>query len=101
MFLGVATVALATGAHLRTPRAVAILTTGYSVGQIAAGPVLVTPLLHHSYPQALLASAAIVTVAAVAALMLRHRFPITSGPSPRGYWPPMTEGVRWNSWSTW
>src|SRR5216683_2628860 len=68
-FLGVATVALATGAHLRTPRAVAILTTGYSVGQIA-GPVLVTPMLHHSYQPALLAGAAIAAVAAVAALVL-------------------------------
>ncbi len=42
-FLGIATLALAAGAHLRTPRAVAILTTGYSVGQIT-GPVLVTPI---------------------------------------------------------
>ena len=80
-FLGVATVALATGAHLRTPRAVAILTTGYSVGQIA-GPVLVTPMLHHSYRPALLAGAAIVAVAAVAALVLRHRFPHHLGPVP-------------------
>jgi MFS family permease len=80
-FLGVATVALATGAHLRTPRAVAILTTGYSVGQIA-GPVLVTPMLHHSYQPALLAGAAIVAVAAVAALMLRRRFPHHLGPVP-------------------
>ncbi|HXO11075.1 MAG TPA: YbfB/YjiJ family MFS transporter [Mycobacterium sp.] len=80
-FLGVATVALATGAHLRTPRAVAILTTGYSVGQIA-GPVLVTPILHHSYQPALLAGAAIVAVAAVAALVLRHRFPHDLGPVP-------------------
>jgi MFS family permease len=73
-FLGVATVALATGAHLRVPRAVAILTTGYSVGQIA-GPLLVTPTLHHSYRPALLLGAAIVAVAAMAALVLRHRFP--------------------------
>jgi Uncharacterised MFS-type transporter YbfB len=80
-FLGVATVALATGAHLRTPRAVAILTTGYSAGQIA-GPVLVTPMLHHSYQPALLAGAAIVAVAAVAALVLRHRFPHHLGPVP-------------------
>ena len=77
-FLGVAAVALATGAHLRTPRAVAILTTGYSVGQIA-GPVIVTPILHHSYQPALLAGAAI---AAVAALVLRHRFPHHLGPVP-------------------
>ena len=80
-FLGVATVALATGAHLRTPRAVAILTTGYSVGQIA-GPVLVTPMLHHSYQPALLAGAVIVAVAAVAALVLRYRFPHDLGPVP-------------------
>jgi hypothetical protein len=80
-FLGVATVALAAGAHLRMPRAVAILTTGYSVGQIA-GPVLVTPMLHHGYHPALLAGAAIVAVAAVAALVLRHRFPHDLGPVP-------------------
>jgi MFS family permease len=80
-FLGVATVALAAGAHLRMPRAVAILTTGYSVGQIA-GPVLVTPMLHHSYQPALLAGAAIVAVAAVAALVLRYRFPHHLGPVP-------------------
>jgi Uncharacterised MFS-type transporter YbfB len=80
-FLGVATVALATGAHLRTPRAVAILTTGYSVGQIA-GPVLVTPMLHHSYQPALLVGAAIVAVAALAALVLRHGFPHHLGPVP-------------------
>jgi uncharacterized MFS-type transporter YbfB len=64
-FLGIATMALATGAHLGTPRAVAILTTGYSVGQMA-GPVLLTPVLHHSYQPALLAGAAIAAVAAVA-----------------------------------
>jgi len=80
-FLGVATMALATGAHLRTPRAVAILTTGYSIGQIA-GPILVTPVLQHSYQPALLAGAAIVAVAAVAALVLRHRFPHHLGPLP-------------------
>jgi hypothetical protein len=80
-FLGVATVALATGAYLRTPRAVAILTTGYSVGQIA-GPVLVTPILHHSYQPALLAGAVIIAVATVAALVLRYRFPHHLGPVP-------------------
>jgi MFS family permease len=80
-FLGVATVALATGAHLRTPRAVAILTTGYSVGQIA-GPILVTPMLHHSYQSALLAGAVIVALATVAALVLRRRFPHYLGPVP-------------------
>ncbi len=80
-FLGIAVLALATGAHLRTPRAVAILTSGYSIGQIA-GPVLVTPMLHHSYQPALLTGAAIVAVAAGAALALRHRFPHYLGPVP-------------------
>jgi hypothetical protein len=80
-FLGIATVALAIGAHLRVPRAVAILTTGYSAGQIA-GPLLVTPLLQHGYHQALLVSAGIVALAAVAALVLRHRFPHHLGPLP-------------------
>lgn len=35
-FLGIGTIALAIGAHLQFPRAVALLTTGYSVGQILA-----------------------------------------------------------------
>ena len=76
--LAVATVALATGAHLGSPPAVAILITGYSVGQIA-GPVPVMPMLHHGCQPAPLAGAAI---AAVAALALRHRFPRHLGPGP-------------------
>src|SRR4029077_16922881 len=80
-FLGVATVALAVDAHLRMPRAVALLTTGCSGGPIAC-PILVMPMLHHSYQPALLAGAAIVAVAAVAALVLRHRFPHHLGPAP-------------------
>jgi MFS family permease len=45
-FLGVSTIALAAGAHLRFPRSVALLTAGYSVGQIL-GPLVVAPLLRH------------------------------------------------------
>jgi hypothetical protein len=41
-FLGIAMLSLATGAHLGTPRSVAILTTGYSVGQVA-GPRVPAP----------------------------------------------------------
>ncbi|MEU4409903.1 YbfB/YjiJ family MFS transporter [Streptosporangium sp. NPDC023963] len=81
-FLGVATLTLAAGAHLRVPRAVAILTTGYSVGQIL-GPVIVTPLLRHGYHSALLVGAALVALAAAAAGALRHRFPHHLGPLPR------------------
>jgi MFS family permease len=80
-FIGVSTIVLATGAHLRVPRAVAILTTGYSVGQIL-GPLVVTPLLHDGYHQALLIGAGVVVLAAVAAGVLRHRFPHHLGPLP-------------------
>ncbi|WP_329460483.1 YbfB/YjiJ family MFS transporter [Streptomyces sp. NBC_01497] len=73
-FLGVATLALATGTHLRFPRAVALLTAGYSVGQIL-GPLTAAPLLHHGYHQALLLAAAVTAAAALAAGVLRIRFP--------------------------
>ncbi|WP_431919241.1 YbfB/YjiJ family MFS transporter [Nonomuraea jabiensis] len=81
-FLGVATLTLAIGAHLRIPRAVAILTTGYSIGQIL-GPLAVTPLLHRGYHPALLVGAALVALAAAATGVLRHRFPHHLGPLPR------------------
>ncbi|MCO6000012.1 YbfB/YjiJ family MFS transporter [Actinoallomurus rhizosphaericola] len=73
-FLGVSTIALAAGAHLRFPRSVALLTAGYSVGQIL-GPLAVTPLLHHGYHQALLLAAVVVLAAATAAAVLRVGFP--------------------------
>ena len=70
-FLGVANLALAIGAEHRVPHAVAVLTVGYSLGQIA-GPLAVGPLLHNGYHQALLVSAAVVALAATAALLVRH-----------------------------
>ncbi|MFJ9542692.1 YbfB/YjiJ family MFS transporter [Streptomyces sp. NPDC101225] len=73
-FLGVSTLALATGAQLRLPRSVALLTAGYSVGQIL-GPPAVAPLLHHGYHQALLLAALVVLAAAAAAAVLRIGFP--------------------------
>ncbi|MGW3137703.1 YbfB/YjiJ family MFS transporter [Streptomyces sp. NPDC001139] len=73
-FIGVSTLALATGAHLRFPRSVALLTAGYSVGQIL-GPLAVTPLLHHGYRQALLLAALVVLAAAASAAVLRVGFP--------------------------
>ncbi|PWI20901.1 MFS transporter [Streptomyces sp. Act143] len=75
-FIGVSTLALSTGTHLRFPRAVALLTAGYSVGQIL-GPLVATPLLHHGYHRALLLAAALVATAAVAAFALRIKFPHT------------------------
>ncbi|MFD5839966.1 YbfB/YjiJ family MFS transporter [Streptomyces chartreusis] len=73
-FLGVSTLALATGAALRYPRSVALLTAGYSVGQIL-GPLLVAPLLHDGYRPALLLAALMVLTAASAAAVLRIGFP--------------------------
>ncbi|MER6438941.1 YbfB/YjiJ family MFS transporter [Streptomyces sp. NPDC001185] len=75
-FIGVSTLALATGTHLRFPRAVALLTAGYSVGQIL-GPLAATPLLRHGYHQALLLAAAVVMASAVTAFVLRFGFPHT------------------------
>jgi MFS family permease len=73
-FIGVSTLALALGAHLRFPRSVALLTAGYSVGQIL-GPLVVAPLLHHGYHRALLPAALVVLAAAAAAGVLRIGFP--------------------------
>jgi MFS family permease len=73
-FLGIATIALAAGAHLQFPRSVALLTVGYSVGQIL-GPLIVTPLLHHGYHLALLVAAVVILAAAAAASLLRIGFP--------------------------
>jgi MFS family permease len=73
-FLGIASMALAMGAHLQYPRSVALLTAGYSVGQIL-GPLIVTPLLSSGYHVALLVAAAIVLAAAVAAAALRAGYP--------------------------
>jgi MFS family permease len=73
-FLGIASMVLALGAHLRYPRAVALLTTGYSVGQIL-GPLIVTPLLHDGYRVALLVAAGIVLAGAATAAGLQVRRP--------------------------
>ncbi|MFF0271644.1 YbfB/YjiJ family MFS transporter [Kribbella sp. NPDC004536] len=70
-FLGVANLAIALGTELQVPQAVAVLTVGYSLGQLI-GPLAVGPLLHNGYHQALLVSAAVVALAAIAALLVRH-----------------------------
>jgi MFS family permease len=69
-FIGVSTMALAAGRALSFPGAVAVLTAGYSVGQIV-GPLVVTPLLHHGFRYALLTSAVVVAGSAVTAAWLR------------------------------
>jgi len=73
-FIGVSTIALAAGAHLRVPRAVAVLTTGYSVGQIA-GPLVAAPLLTRGFQVVLLVGAGVVACAAVTATALRIGYP--------------------------
>jgi MFS family permease len=69
-FIGVSTMALAAGRLLQFPGAVALLTAGYSAGQII-GPVAVTPLLRHGFQYALVAAALVVVAAAVAAALIR------------------------------
>jgi MFS family permease len=69
-FIGVSTIALAAGRVLQLPGAVALLTAGYSAGQIL-GPVAVTPLLRHGFHHALIAAALVVLAAALVAALLR------------------------------
>ncbi|MFI1026554.1 YbfB/YjiJ family MFS transporter [Streptomyces sp. NPDC020951] len=69
-FIGISTLALATGAWLQVHRSVGLLTAGYSVGQIL-GPLAVTPLLRDGYRPALLLAAAVVLTSAAAAAALR------------------------------
>lgn len=65
-FIGVSTLAVAEGRLLGVRSAVALLTVGYSVGQIA-GPLLVAPFTAGGYRPALVVSALTVSAAALAA----------------------------------
>ncbi|MEZ0112175.1 putative MFS family arabinose efflux permease [Catenulispora sp. EB89] len=65
-FVAISQLALGIGNQLGSARSAALLTTGYSVGQIL-GPLAVTPALHHGYRQALLWAALVVLAAAVVA----------------------------------
>ena len=73
-FMGVSSLALAIGDHLQTPRAVGLLTAGYSVGQIL-GPILAAPLLASGYNQAMILGSILVFAAALAAAVMCLRFP--------------------------
>jgi Uncharacterised MFS-type transporter YbfB len=81
-FIGVSTMALAAGRLLGFPGAVALLTSGYSVGQIV-GPVAVTPLLHDGFSRALLAAALVVLLSAAVAGLLRFGFRSADADPPR------------------
>lgn len=74
-FIGISTIALAAGRHLGVSRAVAVLTAGYSLGQIA-GPIAVAPLLHHGFRPALTVAACVVLAAAAVAGFLRIGYPL-------------------------
>ena len=73
-FIGITTLSLAASPHLRVPRAVAILTAGYGIGQVL-GPLVVEPTLHGGYHQALLVGAGLVLAAGVGSALLRIGFP--------------------------
>lgn len=69
-FVGISTLTLAAGRLLSYPRAVALLTAVYSVGQIV-GPAMVSPLLHNGFRSALLVATAVVLAAALVAGLMR------------------------------
>ena len=69
------TIALGAGRLLQFPGAVALLTAGYSVGQIL-GPLIVAPLLDHGFQYALIAAALVVLASAVVAAPLRIPQPV-------------------------
>ncbi len=63
-FMGIAMLAMTAGVEMGVPRAAAVLTAGYAVGQIL-GPLVVTPLLEGGYDAAFVTAAAVLAVAAV------------------------------------
>ncbi|MBB3748883.1 MFS family permease [Mycolicibacterium sp. BK634] len=69
-FIGISTLALAAARLLRYPRAVALLTAGYSVGQIL-GPVVVSPMLRDGFRPALVVGSVVVLAGAVVAGLMR------------------------------
>lgn len=80
-FMGITTLALATGAQRGVPRSAALLTAGYAAGQVL-GPLAVAPLLGSGYRSALLVAAGLVLAAAVAVAPLCRRRP-AEPPAPR------------------
>jgi hypothetical protein len=73
-FVGISSLALALGTHLQLPRAVAMLTTGYGIGQIV-GPLISRPLLSDGYSLPLLLGAVVIAAAASVGALVRIRFP--------------------------
>ncbi|MDG3012532.1 YbfB/YjiJ family MFS transporter [Rhodococcus sp. D2-41] len=71
-FMGIVALALGEGNELIGPRAPAVLTAAYGVGQVI-GPLVVAPLLAHGYSAALVVAAGIVAVGALCVLPLLAR----------------------------
>lgn len=69
-FIGIVMLAMASGARLGIPRAAAVLTAGYGLGQII-GPLAVAPLLGGGYNTAFIGSAVVLVVAAALARAIR------------------------------
>jgi hypothetical protein len=68
---------------VQVPRAVSLLTVGYSLGQIV-GPLAVTPLIKHDYHAALAVAATVVLAAAGVAFWARGGFPANPRASSSG-----------------
>lgn len=71
-FMGITTLVLAQGRDVGNPRSVAILSTGYALGQVA-GPLIVAPFLAGGYATPLLIAAALAAFAALIAAFPRFR----------------------------
>ncbi|GAA4804089.1 YbfB/YjiJ family MFS transporter [Tomitella cavernea] len=71
-FMGIAMLAMTAGVEMGVPRAAAVLTAGYAVGQIL-GPLVVTPLLAGGYDSAFLTAAGVLAVGAVLVAGIRRR----------------------------
>ncbi|WP_233266857.1 YbfB/YjiJ family MFS transporter [Tomitella fengzijianii] len=71
-FMGIAMLAMTAGVEMGVPRAAAVLTAGYAVGQIL-GPLVVTPLLAGGYDSAFLTAAGVLAAAFVLVAGIRRR----------------------------
>ncbi len=71
-FMGIAMLAMTAGVEMGVPRAAAVLTAGYAIGQIL-GPLVVTPLLSGGYDSAFVTAACVLAVAAALIAGIRRR----------------------------
>lgn len=70
-FIGAVMLSMEAGARIGIPRAAAVLTAGYGIGQIV-GPLVVAPMLGGGYDAAFLTAGGVLVVAAVLALVARR-----------------------------